>query len=89
MGARITGVWLESLAYTTMSDFWQNPKRHGTRPFLATLGGSGSSWDVPCGTPTRGRLFVKILGHDSTLSADGFALWSSSTGLKREFKKKR
>lgn len=51
-----------------------------------TFNESGSSWDVPGGTLTRGRLLVKILGHDDMLSADSFALWSSLTWVERGFK---
>jgi hypothetical protein len=40
----------------------------------------------PC--PGAG-LLEKIPGHDGMLSTDGFALWNSSTGVKRVLKEVR
>lgn len=52
---------MESLAYTTISDFC-SLKRHRTLwPFLAKLCGSGSSWDVPGRTLPSGRLLEKMV----------------------------
>lgn len=39
------------------------------------------------GILTRGRLLVKIPGHDNTLSAGGSALWSSSAWVEKGVKR--
>lgn len=49
----------------------------GLWPSLAKLLMRMAACGIPGGTLTRGRLLVKILGHDDMLSADSFALWSS------------